>query len=316
MSIKRLLKNTTKKFLLAHLRHYHRYPYYEECFQGIDNGWFPIFHYYPVRPIPRYGSAKPIYSSIYSILDENRNLFQARLKEFRQTAPTPADNETTYWEGIADTKWGSYITEIEKRAILEASNLAKKPAIALEIGCEGGRWSKLLSDLGWDIICTDIDHKTLDICKKRIPKAKCIQVSPNDSKLPCDTETIGLLLCVEVSPVIQSEWFIREAFRVLPSGGLVVGVFWNLLSFRGSIVHSTALLRNSFDYYKFSYLTWRREFRKRGFNVVYEEGFCWFPFRRSSNSPLVPLFTQIERYLGLRSFTALSPWIVFIGKKN
>ena len=60
--------------------------------------------------------------------------------------------------------------------------------------------------------------------------ASCVLVSPDDSKLPCDTESMKLVLCVEVQPVIKSDWFLEEASRVLQQGGLIVGVFCNRLS--------------------------------------------------------------------------------------
>ncbi len=48
------------------------------------------------------------------------------------------NNIATYWERIALLKWGSYVSGIEEQAILKAHNLAAKPSIALEVGCEGG----------------------------------------------------------------------------------------------------------------------------------------------------------------------------------
>jgi len=223
--------------------------------------------------------------------------------------------EITYWEKVANTRWGAYTTDIVKRAIFKVSDLYREPTTALEIGCEGGRWSKLLIDLGWKMICTDIDEQTLEICKKRISKANCILVHPNDTKIPCASGSVDLLLCIEVAPVIQTDWFINEAFRVLQNDGLVLGVFWNLLSFRGLFAHMTASFNGNFDYYKIVYPFWRKKLSKRGFVMLYEEGYCWFPFRRASNSVFVPYFTRIEKRLGLRKLTALSPWIVFIAQK-
>jgi hypothetical protein len=44
---------------------------------------------------------------------------------------------------------GRYLTEVERRALVQASELASPPGIALEVGCDGGRWSILLRQLGW-----------------------------------------------------------------------------------------------------------------------------------------------------------------------
>lgn len=36
-------------------------------------------------------------------------------------------DKDTYWEKVAKTAWGSYITDVEKRVILKADDLAGKP---------------------------------------------------------------------------------------------------------------------------------------------------------------------------------------------
>ncbi len=225
--------------------------------------------------------------------------------------------DDTCWENVARTKWGSYITEVEKRAILRASVLARGGTftIALEVGCEGGRWAKLLVDLGWDVICTDIDGDTLAVCQRRIPTANCVHTDKNHPTLPVETETVGLILCIEVPEVIQSDWFITEAFRVLHRGGIVAGVSLNKLSFRGYFHHLVSSARGGFDFYEVAYPSWRSNFCRQGFKMIYEEGICWFPFKRDSNSFLVPMFTLIERYLGLRRLPIMSPWIVFVAQK-
>ena len=232
----------------------------------------------------------------------------------RDEAELPDD--TTYWEKAASTKWGAYITDIEKRALLKAHDLSRKPATALEIGADGGRWSRLLTDLGWSMVCTDVDGKALATCQKRIPTANCILVRPNENTLPCESESLSLLLCIEVAPVIQSNWFASEAFRVLRNDGLIVGVCWNVLSFRGFYCHMTSSLVGGFDFYKLSYHSLRRKLSCSGYSIVYEEGYCWFPFRRASSSVLVPCCVRLEKWLRLRKLVLISPWIVFIAQKS
>jgi hypothetical protein len=224
--------------------------------------------------------------------------------------------DSTYWERVARTRWGSYISEIEKRAILRAHALCRKPSTALEIGCEGGRWSKLLPDLGWNMVCTDVDENALRTCKKRIPTANCILVNPDERTLPCASESVRLLLCIEVGPIMEVDWFINEASRVLKNDGLIVGVFWNLLSVRGLFAHIKASLTGNFDYYQQPYVSWRNNLLNRGYHILCEEGFCWFPFSRASNSILIPYFASLEKKLGLHRLAVISPWIGFIAQKN
>jgi SAM-dependent methyltransferase len=222
----------------------------------------------------------------------------------------------TYWERAAQSACGTYISDIEEDAILRAHAFAGTPTRALEIGCEGGRWSKLLSDLSWKMTCTDVDAQSVKLCQQRLPTASCILVSPESEQIPCETNSMGLLLCIEVPRVIKSRWFPQESRRVLTDGGLIVGVFFNLISWRGLLAHLATAVRKSYDFYDLAYPSWRKEFCKHGFRFVYEKGLCWFPFRRASNSSLIPTFVGIERRLGLQALPDLSPWVVFVAEKR
>ena len=68
--------------------------------------------------------------------------------------------------------------------------------------------------------------------------------------------------------------------------------------------------------YKGPYTKWKRRVGEAGFQMVREEGLCWAPFGRSSNSRLIPIATKIEAMLGLRRLISYSPWVVFIARKE
>jgi ubiquinone/menaquinone biosynthesis C-methylase UbiE len=227
--------------------------------------------------------------------------------------------EATFWEECAKTRWGIYLSEIEKGAILKANELSVKPGKGLEIGCEGGRWSVLLTDLGWKMICTDINPETLAICQKRIPTAKCILVDSNDKNIPCDTASLELLLCIEV-PVITCDWFIKEAHRVLKPGGILVGSVENSFSYRAIGYRLLSLFdpkrRRLNHLYKLSYAKWRSLAQRSGFNMSFEEGYCWPTFTRHSDSHLIPLLSRVERWIGLHRLPVISPWVACIMRKS
>lgn len=164
--------------------------------------------------------------------------------------------------------------------------------------------------------CVDVNESSMDLCRKRIPAAKCILTTPDAKRIPCDSGSASLLLCIEVAPVIQSDWFIPESHRVLQHGGLLLGVIWNRLSFRGVFCHMKAALLREDDYYGITYGSWKESLCQRGFRIVREEGLCWFPFSRTSNSRLVPYATRLESFLGLRKLPAVSPWVIFIARKE
>jgi SAM-dependent methyltransferase len=224
--------------------------------------------------------------------------------------------DLTLWEKVGTTLWGAYTTEIERRVILQGQALRSKPTKALEIGCEGGRWSKMLADMGWQMTCIDVNPKALEVCQKKVPSAKCILASQTDQKIPCESGSLGYLLCMEVAQVIQSDWFLPEAFRVLGEGGVLVGMVWNRTSWRGVMTRARYMLnRDDEGFYERSYPAWRKKARQIGFQMTHEEGFCWAPFGRMSNSTLIPASVKLERAFQLPRFVSVSPWVAFIARK-
>lgn len=222
----------------------------------------------------------------------------------------------TRWEKIGTgTRWGRYTTAIIEDAVRRAIRLAGTPSAALDVGCEGGRWSLLAAEAGWSLTCTDVDADVLRLCAHRLPEATCILVSPTDTTLPCGDGTISLLLCLEVNPVMDSDWFMAEARRVLRPNGVMVGVLLNRLSLRGQLVRAKQSLGlASMSFYRWTYPGWRRRMQGTGLQIEHAEGFCWFPLSRASNSSLTSTFERLERVLGLRRIPFLSPWIVFIAR--
>jgi SAM-dependent methyltransferase len=183
-----------------------------------------------------------------------------------------------------------------------------------DMGCGGGQWANLLVRRGWNAICADSDERDLSLCQLRLPEARCILMPKDYETLPVKSREVGLVLCIEVFQVLNKGWFEPEASRILADGGHLVGVFPNRASIRGWIKHYLDS-RDDVDWYSHSYTDWKRSFCKLGFTMIHEEGFCWFPFHRDSNSRLVPICTTLERRLGLDRLISFSPWIIFIAKR-
>lgn len=240
--------------------------------------------------------------------------------------PSAPVEEKTFWERAAETRWGAYMTEREREALLLASSLADRPALAVDVGCEGGRWSRLLHDAGWDLVCTDVNPETLALCDRRLPEATFLLTDPSATRIPVGDAAARLLLVSEVAPVSQSPWFPDEAARVLEPSGILVCTFYNPASARGMAYRLLRRIEawrgrpgvrfHEHFYGGRPYAEFRKALRHRGFRVVYEEGLCWFPFSRQSDASLVPLCTALEARLGLRRLTTLSPFVIVIAQKR
>jgi len=228
----------------------------------------------------------------------------------------PIPEELSYWERVALTRWGKYVSEAERRVVQQAHAILGAPGVLLDYGCGEGRWSKLLCDHGWKALCLDCDEIALSKCGQRNRAAQCVLVNRTNAYLPCKDQILKLLLCIEVRGVLESEWFLHEAVRALSNGGLVVGIFHNRRSLRGGFRHVVDRLTQKQGYYQRDFSTWKKSYENAGFRFLLAQGICWLPFSRASDSPLVPALTKIEEQLGLRLLPSFSPWVIFVAQRT
>jgi SAM-dependent methyltransferase len=226
----------------------------------------------------------------------------------------------TWWEAVAETAWGRYLTDAERRVLLTALDLAPRTGEAMEVGCEGGRWSKYLLERRGSVVCTDIDPGVIELCASRLPEANCALTRPSDERFPATDGDLALLLVYEVAPVTNAAWFPLEAGRVLGPHGILAFSYYNPLSIRGIFYRAVALVdrsRRELPYYRGpSYLSFRRSLARAGFEFMHQEGFAWAPFTRVSDSRWVSVAAHIERALGLRRLASISPLVLVIARRT
>jgi SAM-dependent methyltransferase len=202
---------------------------------------------------------------------------------------------------------------MELAAIEEGIYRAGEPGVALDIGCDGGRWSKLIAGLGWKIIATDVNSAAVDLCHQRIPDAHCIRVDPTNRVLPVESNAVKLVLMIEVFEIMHDEWLLAEVSRVLLPGGIMIATCPNRCSWRGLY----SRFKGDADFwYKDSYKHWVARLRGNNLEIIKSVGFTWPPFRRNSDSKLVPLAIRLEKHLGLSHLTSLSPWVLALARKR
>jgi ubiquinone/menaquinone biosynthesis C-methylase UbiE len=227
----------------------------------------------------------------------------------------------TLWERANNTRWGRYLTDLERQNLICALRLAgSESARALEIGCGVGRWSRYLVESGLTPTCTDVDQDILAICKERVPEVTTALVSTSDERFPVEDDSVDFLLAYEVPMVTGAPWFPAEAARVLKSKGVIAFTAHNPLSLRAfayRTLHRTGLRRRPGHFYQGpTYPQQRRSLRQHGFQFVREEGMAWLPFHRESDSRLVPPLTALEGAIGLRRLVPVSPWVVGTAKRT
>jgi SAM-dependent methyltransferase len=215
---------------------------------------------------------------------------------------------TTHLDEVTKRRWGSYLADVERRSLLRALEVLG-PGSALDVGCAGGRWAQFLDERGWSIVGTDIDAAALAVAQTRLPDARFVQVDQRDVRLPLADGEMSLVLCIENPVVMTSDWFLPEVKRVLESGGVLVGTVTNTHSWRRMMdgLHKD---RN----YWLSYEDFRKGLHEAGFTVFFEEAFAWLPFRRGSDSRLIPICTALERRMGFHRLVRFGPWVAFCAR--
>jgi SAM-dependent methyltransferase len=238
------------------------------------------------------------------------------------TSATESDFSSSelVWERLmAQTRYGRYADAVEGKMMQFVLAQCPAPGTLLDVGCEGGRWSKVFADRGWQITASDVDTRALQVCQLRIPSARCVLVDQKSRQLVTENHSIDLALCIEVGPVIHSDWAVPEFSRVLRRGGRLAGVCWNRGSWRGFFYHHLPSLRSSGSDplvgFPILYKNFRRQMIEHGFRFEKELGYAWGPFRRTSNSLPVSLWAVFERLSGLQHFISAAPMIAFVAQK-
>lgn len=101
-------------------------------------------------------------------------------------------------------------------------------------------------------------------------------------------------------------------------GGAFVTVAWSTSSARGCVADrlERARARRQHPSYGHDYRPWRRAIKAHGFDLADEKGMVCSSFKRSSNSPAIPVAVALENGLGPSRIPALSPWVVPITRRR
>jgi len=211
-------------------------------------------------------------------------------------------SEETHWERAAKTRMGKYLTRTETDFILKSINPSQTYTI-MDVGAEAGRFSLLTSNSEATVIGIDIESYGLKRLKR---KAKNINIVQADArKIPIKEGVFDAIFMIEVLDYIaELDEALKESYRTLKSNASLFLSFGNKSSLKSKL---RDLRGNS---YRHSYNRVMQCLSKIGFAVIRKMGYNWLLFGRTSENRLIPFSAGIEKLLGLRRISSLSPWVM------
>lgn len=214
----------------------------------------------------------------------------------------------THWEKAAKTRMGKYLTQIETGFIQNSIDLSHA-TIIVDVGAEAGRFSGLSKTNSSETISLDIDSYGLKRLKLRTKDTNVIQADAR--KIPLGNETADAIFMIEVLDYIpELDQTFAECWRTLkPNASLIVS-FGNKSSLKSKIRELGG------KSYQHSYKSVIKTLKQSGFSIERKTGYNWLLFGRTSQNPLIPILAKMERIVGLRRISSLSPWVIVYAVKS
>jgi SAM-dependent methyltransferase len=227
--------------------------------------------------------------------------------------------EPGYWQEVAVTRMGLYVTRLE-RQFIDLAVGPSRPQTLVDVGAGRGRLEFVLLRNASHVIATEVNADDL-AAMERHPSLSSIQVGPYPS-LPFRAGSVDAIVALEVPVASDEHWFKSECARVLRSKGDVIVSVHNASSYKRLWSRLRAGSRRSQGlswaslYYQKSLAQHMDDWRRAGFEVERSEGLYWAPFSRQSDSPWVSAVSIFERALGLRRLARWSPWVLLHLKRR
>ncbi len=229
---------------------------------------------------------------------------------------------------VEDWYAGDYNQDSERKAVhiywqkgydfLKKFNRSRKPLKLLDIGCDNGILSSRLKQLGYDVYGLDIRKKEVAMARKLGIKAV---VGSAEKRFPFKSGFFDAALAGDIiEHIYDTDFFIREAHRILRQGGIFVVTTPNLASLSnrirllfgrlpvGSEVRLGKDMAGHIRNYTFPEL--ERQLRQHGFSIVRKvSSNIIFPVRY--NVPFKSLAIKLGDY-----FPNIGSHIIMAARKN
>ncbi len=205
-----------------------------------------------------------------------------------------------YWEEVDKKRFGKSLKWFERRIF--ARVIGNRPIQScLDIG--GGAGHKFPVNCK-DYTLVEMEPEAIAIFRDRYPGERFIE---GDFLAFNFEKKYDLILMVQLSADAECiRKMVTKAYSLLAGGGSIFFTTTNKDSYKG-------LLYSKGYGYQESYPALKKFLKTLGASSISCYGYGWLPFRRNSDSILIPILKWIDIVFG--KFVSLSPWILVIVKK-
>jgi 2-polyprenyl-3-methyl-5-hydroxy-6-metoxy-1,4-benzoquinol methylase len=211
---------------------------------------------------------------------------------------------------------------------LVRNGLLRNLGAALDIGCNAGYYSKVLSDVGFRRV-TGVDINAAYIAKAKtafgsnVPDREVVFQAMDATALPCD-QVYDFVLCTEVIEHTDApNAVIASIISLLAPGGMAVISLPNCLSlgymteFIGALARGREIDRELRDHLKYPFYKGPRLFRRKGAQIICTAGVnCIFnnvSIRLLHRTPFFSILNRVNFWLsGRLPFKWVSQFFFFV----
>ena len=223
-----------------------------------------------------------------------------------------------YYYQQYNTIQGEYTHIVETNFIARCFSYIKRSALIFDISGGGGRFSLQLKSQGFRTVTSDINFKSLSYIRNKNYESDVILVAPGSQNLPFKEEVFDAALCIQVPALMDDKHFFKNVRRLLRPGGILVFTMTNPSSYRYPfhLLLRWKEKRKVSPTYRSKVSHILRRATDSGFIILSIEGYNWIPFKKESNSSLIPFFNKMEEISGLRKLWLISPGIIACSLKG
>lgn len=137
-----------------------------------------------------------------------------------------SEHEAVCYPGAPDFL-NSYVDRSQRRAVEPLLGLVGPLAgsKALDVGCGTGRWSRLLSARGADVLAVDRSITMLEVAARRTPDVRFARMEATSLAVPADQIDLAIEVTV-IQHLLPEDQLtaMREIVRVVKPGGFVISL--------------------------------------------------------------------------------------------